>query len=122
WGTAGVGPGGTMGSEPGEVPVMSTSRSRLSISFFPSSDWAENMLSRKRPQPDKETTMATISETASNVGKLIRHAIGAVWSPARAGDEKIASRQPGTGAAPHTLKVPSGSFLPNQPIPDRHTP
>jgi len=63
--------------------------------------------------------MASISETASNVGKLVRHAIGAALSPVRAGDEKIASRQPGTGAAPHTLKVTSDSFLPNQPIPDK---
>lgn len=65
--------------------------------------------------------MAFVSETASNVGKLVRYAIGAAMVPVRAGDEKMTSRQPAT-ASPNTLRLTSETFLPNQPIPTRNTP
>jgi Raf kinase inhibitor-like YbhB/YbcL family protein len=65
--------------------------------------------------------MASISQTASNVSKLVRHALGAALSSVHAGEEKIASRQPAV-MAPKTLTVTSNSFLPNQPIPTKHTP
>jgi Raf kinase inhibitor-like YbhB/YbcL family protein len=65
--------------------------------------------------------MASLSETASNVGKLVRYAIGAAMSPIRAGEEKIASRQPGA-VGPSTLRITSNSFLPNQSIPVKYTP
>ncbi|HSV13683.1 MAG TPA: hypothetical protein VLI90_05450, partial [Tepidisphaeraceae bacterium] len=65
--------------------------------------------------------MASISQTASNVSKLVRYAMGAAMSPIHAGDEKIASRQP-TLNAPKSLTITSNSFLPNQPIPTKHTP
>jgi Raf kinase inhibitor-like YbhB/YbcL family protein len=65
--------------------------------------------------------MANPASTLSNVGKLIRHAIGAALSPMRAGDEQIASPQPAT-AWPKTIKLTSESLLPNQPIPDKFTP
>src|SRR5438270_703707 len=65
--------------------------------------------------------MATLSQTTSNIGKLVRHALGAALSPVRAGEEKIASQQPSV-AGPKTLTLTSESFLPNQPIPTKFTP
>src|SRR5947209_16196095 len=65
--------------------------------------------------------MATVSDTASNIGKLVRHALGAALSPIRAGDEKIASREPEI-QRPKTITLTSDSFLRDQPIPTKYTP
>jgi Raf kinase inhibitor-like YbhB/YbcL family protein len=65
--------------------------------------------------------MSTMTETLSNAGKLVRHAIGAALSPIRAGEEKIVSQQPST-AGPPTLRVTSETFLHGAPIPEKCTP
>lgn len=65
--------------------------------------------------------MATLSETLSNAGKLIKHAFGAALSGVHAGERKIAAHQPQL-AGPAALTLTSSAFEAGGPIPDQYTP
>lgn len=65
--------------------------------------------------------MSSIKETVSNIEKLAKHALGVALSPVHAGDEKIASHQPGT-AAPQTIQITSSAFTNGSAIPTVYTP
>jgi Raf kinase inhibitor-like YbhB/YbcL family protein len=65
--------------------------------------------------------MATISETISSAGKLVRHALGAALSSVRAGDEKMVSNRSETAGA-SGLRVRSQTFADGGPIPMKCTP
>jgi Raf kinase inhibitor-like YbhB/YbcL family protein len=60
--------------------------------------------------------MATMTETLSNAGKLVRHVLGKALSPVRAGEDKIVSHQSGTTGMPG-LQVRSGTFTSGGVIP-----
>ena len=63
--------------------------------------------------------MASVGETVSNAGKLMRKAVGSALSGVRAGEDKLAIRTQGTGG---TLRLTSSAFSNGGPIPTRHTP
>jgi Raf kinase inhibitor-like YbhB/YbcL family protein len=65
--------------------------------------------------------MAGITDTISNAGKLVRHALGAALSSVHAGDEKMVSRQPQTSGKPQ-LRVSSSTFSDGGEIPVKCTP
>jgi Raf kinase inhibitor-like YbhB/YbcL family protein len=65
--------------------------------------------------------MATITETISNTGKLVRHTIGAALSGVHAGDEKLASQQAATRAS-STMRLSSTGFTDGGLIPEKYTP
>lgn len=63
--------------------------------------------------------MASVGETVSNAGKLIRRTVGAAMGSVHAGDEKLQIRRQGTAG---TLTLRSSAFTAGGTIPDRYTP
>lgn len=63
--------------------------------------------------------MTSFAETARSAGRLVRHAIGAALSPIRAGEEKVATKDPKLGSA-HTIQIQSDAFGAGQPIPKKY--
>lgn len=63
--------------------------------------------------------MASLSETARSAGRLVRHAIGAALSPIRAGEDKVATKDPQLSSG-QALQIQSDAFGAGQPIPQKY--
>jgi Raf kinase inhibitor-like YbhB/YbcL family protein len=65
--------------------------------------------------------MASMTDTISNAGKLVRHALGAALSSVHAGNEKMVSRDPAVMGKPQ-LQLSSRTFSDGGEIPVKNTP